>query len=304
MKTSLISNHRSHCEIDFKAEIIYLSLLDFYSTDDEININFKGKFFRGFRKDKLDLNYDILKKNQINLDISRDGFYDILPEGFIHNQYKRDLSLTPTDEFKIRKKEEKEARHFFNPLENEFFRSSSDIENYESTILSNLNADGLASIIRKILSIDHKIIPDNFVVKMYFFLIDYNKKDQNFETICQILESITGEKVTYYSTRQIIKDQNLESNNELVLGVNTTLDSNKESFLKKIHFEVGPLKNSTMIEEFFEGKKMKVFFDTFFDLFLPIHFSYEYTINLNLEDKKFEFGNSNYKSRLGISTVI
>ncbi len=44
--------------------------------------------------------------------LSRDGFYDVLPEGITHNYRTRSRSEDPVEEYKKRKKEEKEARHF------------------------------------------------------------------------------------------------------------------------------------------------------------------------------------------------
>ncbi|MDI9311827.1 MAG: hypothetical protein QM535_16565 [Limnohabitans sp.] len=305
--TDFVVNHKSYSDADLKAEIVYLALLANQNSAYDINVNFKGAFYRGFRKDKLDINFDPVKKDRINLDISRNGFYDILPESFSHNNLEKTKGLDPIDEFKLRKKEEKETRHFFNPLENEFFQALTEIENHESLFMSNLNANQLASIIREILAIDSDLIPNKYIVKMFFHLLKFNdSKAQNIETICDILENIIDEKVKFRITNQEINDSMSSQEEECfsILGMNTTLTSSQKSYLKKIHFEIGPLKNSEMVEDFFEEKKMNQFLNSFFNLFLPLHISYEYEVGLNLDDTMFEMGNENYRSRLGISTMI
>jgi len=306
MTDDFVVNHKSYGDSDLKAEIVYLALLANQSSYD-INVNYKGAFYRGFRKDKMDINFDLVKKDRINLDISRNGFYDILPESFAHNNLEKIKGIDPTDEFKLRKKEEKETRNFFNPLENEFFQTLTEIENHESQFMSSLNANQLASIIREILAVESNLIPNKYVVKMFFHLLKFNDaKAQNIETICEILEDIIEEEVKFRITNQEINDSKSNQETECfsILGMNTTLTSSQKSYLKKIRFEIGPLKNSEMVEDFFEEKKINQFLNSFFNLFLPLHISYEYEIGLNLDDTKFEMGGANYKSRLGISTMI
>ena len=123
-----INHHRNLTAFDLKAEVLFGALLKSHVDDLNITINPKGLFYRKFSKDKMSINRDVLDTDVLNLDISRDGFYDVLPESISHNYRNTDLYSNPVEEFKTRKKEEKDARNFFNPIENELFRFRYAIE--------------------------------------------------------------------------------------------------------------------------------------------------------------------------------
>ncbi len=303
---SVISNHRHLTSFDLKAEIIFNALLESDIDDSDINIINNSLFFRNFRKDRMDISYDSINKDTVNFEISRDGFYDILPESITHNYRNRSVNSDPVEEFKNRKKEEKEARHFFNPLENEFFRSRHLIESFELDFFSNLNSNKIADIIRTVLAVDDTI-PDKLIVKLFYALLKQNQNsDQSIDTIVTILENILQEKV-HYTTSNIKLDNSYDINStksELLLGVNTTLQSSEKIYLKKYNFIIGPLKDSENLKYFFKNQSMEMFITTFFNLFLPFQIQFSFDIKLNDADEKFIMEEYSYKSRLGISTLL
>lgn len=304
--TSIITNHRHLTSFDLKSEIIFNALLESDISDSNIVIKSNGLFYRNFRKDKMNIDYDAINKDVVNIEISRDGFYDILPESIFHDYRNRNQGNNPVEEFKNRKKEEKEARHFFNPLENEFFRFRHLIESFESKFFSKLNSNEIADIIRTILAVDERIA-DKLIVKLFYALLKQNQSnDQSIEKVVTILENMIQEEVNY--TSSYIKldygyDVNSKSS-DLLLGVNTTLESNERIYLKKYNFSVGPLKESENLKYFFQNQSMEIFITTFFNLFLPFHIQFSFDIKLNPDDEKFAIEEDSYKSRLGISTTI
>lgn len=304
--TFIVTNHRHLTSFDLKAEIIFNALLSSDIDDSNIVIKNNSLFYRNFRKDRMDISFDTVNKDAINFEISRDGFYDILPESIVHNYRNRSSSNDAIEEFKNRKKEEKEARNFFNPLENEFFRFRHLTENFESDFFSNLNSNKIADIIRSILAVD-KVIPDKFIVKLFYALLKQNQNsDQSIDTIVGILENILQEKVNYTSSN-IKLDYSYDVNaakSELLLGVNTTLESNEKIYLKKYNFVIGPLKDSENLKYFFKNQSMEMFITTFFNLFLPFQIQFSFDIKLNDADEKFIMEEYSYKSRLGISTLL
>lgn len=303
---SLINNHRNLTSFDLKAEIIFNSLLNCGTDDLNIVIKNNSLFYRNFRKDRMDISYDPINSDVVNIEVSRDGFYDILPESIVHNYLNKSSNIDAVEEFKNRKKEEKEARHFFNPIENEFFRFKHLIETFESDFFSKLNSNKIADIIRTILAVDDTI-PDKLIVKLFYALLKQNQNsDQSVGTISNILEEILQEKVKF--TFDYIKlDNGYDVNSaksELLLGVNTTLESNERIYLKKYNFVIGPLKESENLKYFFKNQSMEMFITTFFNLFLPFQIQFSFDIQLNESDEKFILENHSYKSRLGISTIL
>jgi hypothetical protein len=305
-QTSIIDNHKHLTSFDLRVELIFNAILENKTEDFDIVIKPKGLFYRKFSKDKMNVLADAIDNDIVTVDISRDGFYDVLPESISHNSRDRDMVENHTQEFKNRKREEKEARHFFNPLENELFRFRHNIEEYESDFFSKISSNGIVDIIKTILVVENTI-PDLLVVKMFYAILKQNESvNQSVESICEILESMIDEKITFSASNIQLEQVHdvVDQSTDMILGINTTLESSKKIFLKKYNFVIGPLKNSENIQNYFLNQTMEIFITTFFNLFLPFHVQFSFNIKLNLEDEKFEINEKNYKSRLGISTRL
>ncbi len=305
-KKTFIENQRNLTPFDLRTELLLDSLLQNKIDDFNIVIKPNGLFYRKFSKDKMSINRDSIDTDILNIEISRDGFYDILPESISHNYRNSDSFSNPVEEFKTRKKEEKEARNFFNPIENELFRFKYAIEKNESFFFSNLNANGIVDIIKTILVFEENI-PDKLVVKMFYALLQLkDNSNQNIDEIVSILEQIINEKVTYktsYIKLENVND-NVDESNDLIMGINTTLESSERIFLKKYNFIIGPLKKSEELSKYFQNQLMESFLNNFFNLFLPFHVQYSFEVTLNKKDQAFSMDEKQYKSRLGISTIL
>lgn len=301
-----VENSRRLTPFDLRAELLFETLLKNKIDDLDIVIRPNGVFYRKFSKDTMNIATDANDSDILNIDTSRDGFYDILPESITHNYRNRDQRNDAVQEFKIRKKEEKEARHFYNPLENELFRFRHSIEKYESDFFSKLSTNGIADIIRIILGVEDNI-PDILTVKMFYALMKLKgNASQNITDISIILEKILGEKISFTSKNIQLENGHdvVENSSDMIMGINTTLESNEEIFLKKYNFSIGPLKNPENLPHYFNHQVLESFLNTFFNLFLPFQVQYSFEIHLNPEDEKFAMDDTIYKSRLGISTVL
>ncbi len=301
-----VENYRRLTPFDLRAELLFETLLKNRIDDLDIVIKPNGVFYRKFSKDTMNIATDPNDSDILNIGTSRDGFYDILPESITHNYRNRDQRNDAVQEFKIRKKEEKEARHFYNPLENELFRFRHSIEKYESDFFSKLSTNGIADIIRIILGVEDNI-PDILTVKMFYALMKLKgNASQNIADISIILEKIIGEKISFTSKNIQLENSHdvVENSSDMIMGINTTLESNEEIFLKKYNFSIGPLKNPENLPHYFNHQVLESFLNTFFNLFLPFQVQYSFEIHLNPEDEKFAMDDTIYKSRLGISTVL
>lgn len=291
---------------DLKAELLFEVLLRYKVQEKDVTVLPEGNFYRKFSRDIMQVELDMNNADMWHFRVSRDGFYDILPEGITHNYRSRERNEDPVEEYKKRKKEEREARHFFNPLENEFFRFRHQVEKYESDFFRDINAYGLADVIRMILGVSEKI-PDELLVRMFFLLMrQKNFVSRNVEDVRKGLESIIGESVEII-TKNVKLEQVFdpyEKAEEMLLGINTTLESKEEIFLKKYHFVIGPLKDSKKLIEYVNKGQMESFLEAFFHLFLPCQVQFSYQLMLRDEDERFELNETLYQSRMGISTVI
>ncbi|PZR22092.1 MAG: hypothetical protein DI539_06445 [Flavobacterium psychrophilum] len=305
--TFFINNYRHLTRFDARVEVLFEALLQSNMRDTDIIVKPNGLFYRKFSKDLMSITQDVNDSDVLNIAVSRDGFYDILPESITHNYRGRDLREDPVQDFKSRKKEEKEARHFFNPLENEFFRFRHSIEKFESEFFASLNTSGVADIIKSILGIE-KELPDFLIVKLFYALMKQKSNPKSkMRDLCDILKDIMGEEVSFTSSH--IEPEHTfdieEKQEDMIMGVNTTLTSHEKIFLKKYHFNVGTLKNPDNVPLYFGGQVLEHFLTTFFDMFLPFHSQFSFQLHLNPEDELFAMDDTTvYKSRLGISTVL
>ncbi|MEO6539497.1 MAG: hypothetical protein ABIN74_00850 [Ferruginibacter sp.] len=97
------------------------------------NSNFKKSFRNEIEEVKFDFN-DVSYIEEMVLVINRDGIYDRLPEGIFHQSRgnsKTSSTAQMTEEHRRFKEEEKMARKFFQPLEQELFRYSTLVEQEE-----------------------------------------------------------------------------------------------------------------------------------------------------------------------------
>lgn len=303
----LRENYREIMRFDVRVELLFDILLRRGIDESNIIIKPDGLFFRKYNKDLMSITTDSNDPDLMYIHISRDGIYDVLPQSLVHNYRGRDMREDPVQDFKSRKKEEKEARHFFNPLENELFRFRHEIEKFESGFFSTLSTKGVAEIARTILGIN-KPMPDELIVKLFYTLMKHKARPVNStDELCRVLSGIIGEEVTYTSDNITLK-QNFdieEKSPEMIMGVTTTLASSEKIFLKKYHFKIGPLKKPSNLPLYFTGEELENFLHAFFNLFIPLHSQFSFEISLNAEDELFAMDDELiYKSRLGISTVL
>ncbi len=123
-----------------RLECLIFSLLEqgLIETDD-ISVIFSSNFKRGYLKDivsaKLEKasDYEYSDRQILRLEIAREGLYDMLPKAVFH-EYSDPRTIS-IDEAQLEREklqdEEKAARRFFYPFEQEFFRKRIEIEAME-----------------------------------------------------------------------------------------------------------------------------------------------------------------------------
>jgi hypothetical protein len=133
-----------------KAEAYCAELLDNGLPIENVLYEAAGSFKKSFRPDidstpvrKISLDETVLIKT------NRDGLYDKLPEGLFHQPKGNSKTNSVTDmveEYRRYRQEEKYARKFFQPLEQEFFHYAVMIEQEERHIVSEMLNGSLEKI--------------------------------------------------------------------------------------------------------------------------------------------------------------
>jgi len=117
-----------------KAEALCAELMSNGLAFDDLAVRFIGAFRKSYRNDIEALEPAAGGERRLTISINRDGLYDNLPEGLFHQTKggRHTSSLTNmVGEYRRYREEERQARKFFQPLEQELFRYAVQVEEEE-----------------------------------------------------------------------------------------------------------------------------------------------------------------------------
>lgn len=128
-------------EPDFKASVVAAEIADSFSQEDIFFRN-NSTFRRPVSKDIAGITWsdEDDAAAQLIFDLNREGLYDMLPEAVVHAPLaKKEKNELDRKRGVILKQEERAARKFFAPIENEFAHRSLYLDVLEREILRNNN---------------------------------------------------------------------------------------------------------------------------------------------------------------------
>ncbi|GAB4024259.1 hypothetical protein [Spirosoma gilvum] len=123
-----------HLPIDLKAEVILADMLEDGISLDELILNPVGLARRAFGRDISQTEWkeaQHMSKRWLQIDLNRSSLYDLLPEGVFHQPTANEVATSKEvilNEISIQRQREQEARKFFLPFEQEFFRQRLRLE--------------------------------------------------------------------------------------------------------------------------------------------------------------------------------
>ena len=150
-----------------KAEALCASLLERGRSFDDLILHHLGTFRRSYRNDVEALSQDGDNPDKLHIEINRDGLYDRLPEGLFH-QPRRSNGEGAVEqmigEYRRFRDEEKSARKFFQPLEQEIFRYAVAVEQAERSGLWGLQGGTTDALFSKLWDLPEGLPPESIPV--------------------------------------------------------------------------------------------------------------------------------------------
>ena len=147
-------------EDDYRIEALIAFWLENGAINlDHLTIQPEGTFKRSYSKDVLEIGQGEPSANgEVRVHISREGLYDMLPEGLFHQAEQKPHKTTEeaVEESERYRKEEKAARKFFLPLEQEFYRQRVWLEHTELRTWLNSVRPENESVFLKFWGVDKK----------------------------------------------------------------------------------------------------------------------------------------------------
>jgi len=256
---------------NFKAEIFVTEILensDLELTD--IDVFNQSTFSRSYRRDVIDFKVDSYSRDtdKLQFNVARNGLYDTLPEGLFHDTVSAKSNISYKELHQKQKKQEKDARSFFAPLENEFFTQKVIIEKSERKLINeftNLKTDFLL----KFWNLNPEI-PSDYSIKLLQLLPYVHKISGEIELTALSLEKIIGEKVTIIKKYKSVNQDTQDTSNKNQLGVDLVLEL-KETTISYPCWDImiGPI-NKKNVDKYIVSGATKKFITIFCDYFIPM----------------------------------
>lgn len=305
-----IANLVTSLKYDIRAEVIINDLLESGDLKEgQYVIRKEGQFSRSYRFDMLDtkvVDYDYDSTPMLSFGLSRDCMYDTLPEAISHNS-QNDIPgkevETMIGEYNNRKKQQKAARNFFQPFENEMFLYGVEIESFERKFLFGLNSSNIPDMFYDFWNISRDF-PEHLIAKFIRLLPFAYKIVGDIMLAGDILSILLEEKVSVNNRayqRYADESQGI-SLGETRLGLDSITGTEYDDYSRHLDIMIGPLQKSSFTDFIHEGKK-KRFVEIFYEHFFPIEVEINTIILLPEGQQKFEF-NKTEISVLGYNTTI
>jgi hypothetical protein len=294
---------------DIKAEAALAALLeeDLLQLEDII-IYAKGLFERPNARDILETSIKPAgkdKEDALHLYLSREGLYDGLPEALFHQARGRrgfkDLEEMLT-ESKLQRQEEQEARTFFLPFEQEFFRKRIQIEQNERSVLFQMGPKLLGRLFRDRIDQESQLDEKQ---KLYYLLPLAHRIAGDLKLTMECFSMILLEEVIIRELppKMIrLSDQEVPGIGETVLGKNMVIGQEVPSESRHFLIHVGPVKAKSL-PLFLEGGRKWKLLQLLVNSFLPV----EYETTIEIVAKKgeaFYLTEESTGAYLGYSTIL
>lgn len=295
-------------DIDFLAEVVVSHLVaNKKISESNVIVHLSGVFRRFFSKEieKIEVRKNEAGDREWNIYIQREGFYDLLPEGFFHSVPKklfRDREET-YEEFRRHREEEKTARRFFMPVEQEFFKYNVSREIFEQNFF--YSPETIQEFI-DFFDLDKLELDIYQKASLFFILPHIPKLSGNMKLIETCFRIILQEEVlieTIYQPSVIQYDDSYSLLGKNILGSGTLLGSSYTDHNPGLIIQIGPLAESSSLISYISGIKQKVI-KRLTELFIQADLHVIVRIILNSNDSEFILGERDYESRLNYSTNI
>lgn len=301
----LLASHEARME-PLLAELLEQKKLSF----DDFVLTSLGTFSRGYLKDIIDCTIKKYNNQEyLSIGLSREGLYDMLPKAIFHAQEKSSPTQSTeryiTDNSRREQEREQEAKNFFLPIEQEFYRLKINIEQEERRLIQGF-LNPLQNTLFKRFWQDATAIEEEYKDILLYLLPLTHKIAGNDETLADCLSTLLGEQVQI--TRISKKADDFEEIhsfrvNNMNLGVDFILGNTIASEVDQLLVAVGPVKLNTIRDYLTGGAKQKLL-EIFCECFVPFELDYVFHISLEETQKAFVFNDDMNTSRLGYSTVL
>lgn len=300
----------SNESLDLTAEFL-LSLQE-ANTNFELYYSSVGNKKRSFRKD---INFYKKSKGErstkIEIEVNRQGIYDYLPEGLFHQPFNpktgEQTSNTNIEEIKKQRENEKLARTFFLPIENEIFSQRIAITKLENDLFLNSSE----SRNKYIDLIKHWRLSDIFseaqiieIIRFFPLLHLYRNNIRYIETcLIKMLKYNVKIKKQKHCIETFTDDRLSWNLGDKSLGIETILGTTVQSKKSKYIVTIGEI-NRSDFRKFLAHSSLMAVIMSLINLFFSADSIIEINIFADVSDSKFFLSKDGDETFLGYNTCL
>lgn len=270
---------------NLQLEILCVELLRKGLSFDDIKLQLSSNFKKSYHGDIEEVTTSVSEhsyREALQVNANRNGIYDRLPEGLFHQPLGHSRvsnAAAMKDEHRRYREEEKDARKFFQPYDQEIFRYHLLVEQAEQTMSINLLRGNVNETWRHFWDLPEHLpeeANDAFVrILPWCFLIS-----GDLELTTNALQFILSKRVdvkAYWQYKHQAEQAPFRLGNS-VLSNNTILGQHYIMPALHWHFTIFDL-NAAERAQFIPGCPMGILLERFTDIFLPIHIctTFEFT---------------------------
>ena len=296
---------------DIKAEVLVSDLIQHkHIKENQCIVEKEGQFSRSYRFDVLDASvkdYLYNATQMLYISLSRDSLYDTLPEGMVHcknaDTSKKGIE-TMIKEYRQQKEEEKAARLFFAPLENELFQFNVQTEIFESKFFQEINSSLAPKALYTLWNTTREFTSK--LSSKFIRLLPYVYKIVgNISKTCEILSLLLEEPVDVKTKESEHFSDTSQSSylGKCFLGLDSTIGTNYIDYSKHLELQIGPLKKTALPEYLHQGI-LKRFISFFCEHFFPLEVEVTTQILLPKEKQSCILNKLEEPSFLGYNTYL
>lgn len=277
---------------------------------DQLTIFPEGTFCRPYSKDVLEVKQpEVPGSGDLMLHISREGLYDMLPEGLFHQAEQKSQKNTEdaVAESERYRKEEKAARQFFLPLEQEFYRQRIWLEHTELRTWLNSVRPESESFFLNFWGVNRKVFTQEQCSILLTILPHLHEVVGDMELTAYCLEKMMLEpmSIAYVSRKeQAMREEENSLLGNVSLGVDIVLTGSWWADEPAVEVRVGPVASEKVSLFLPEGEAYKQMEELYGFLF-PAEATLITTLAIEKADKEFKLiANNMHLGRLGYTTEI
>lgn len=296
---------------DFKAEVVALNLLKYYTEVDHVFLKRLGNNDRSFKKDITTINGQTYDLDELIVSISsfREGMYDSLPEGIFHSpslgNYKSRIDEI-IFEIQKQKKIEESARNFFQPFELECFflelQGLSKESEFDITDSSDLFLQMMTNLWPLLKALDNESAKIFIYILPFFHSVIGSK-----EWFEKFLMAFLRIPVYIHFVPHRVSDSEVLSNTVTLsnfhLGISMVLTGEHLDGERNWAIQYGPIPYSD-IKEYLPNSNLRKLLQILYDYCLPATVDVVEQFVTERNDQSFLLGKELDNNRLGFTTFL